>query len=139
MKPKTVTSMVRHDEQENSSFTSWACKKCTLINTPHATLCDVCETPRTPLAYNTDQSVSDSSYRADAPSGQQMQPPVPTLSISVPSYTSASASLKCLETSLPPSRVDINSRQLTEQVQQCPDQLPTEWECQEHAPKGAAK
>ncbi|CAF4647224.1 unnamed protein product [Rotaria socialis] len=59
-----------------------------------------------------------------------MQPPVPTLSISVPSYTSASASLKCLETSLPPSRVDINSRQLTEQVQQCPDQLPTEWECQ---------
>ncbi|CAM4850093.1 unnamed protein product, partial [Rotaria magnacalcarata] len=130
MQPKTVVSVVRHDEHENSSFTSWACKECTLINTPHVTLCDTCEMPRTPLTSSTIQTVPNSSYHADALSDQPIQSSVAAVSISVPSYTSASASPKCHAASLPPSRVEVSSHQLTEQAQQCLDQLPTEWECQ---------
>ncbi|CAF2073093.1 unnamed protein product, partial [Rotaria magnacalcarata] len=130
MQPKTVASVVRHDEHENSSFTSWACKECTLINTPHVTLCDTCGMPRTPLTSSTIQTVPNSSYHADALSDQPIQSSVAAVSISVPSYTSASASPKCHAASLPPSRVEVSSHQLTEQAQQCLDQLPTEWECQ---------
>ncbi|CAF4087555.1 unnamed protein product [Rotaria magnacalcarata] len=130
MQPKTVASMVRHDQQESTSFNSWTCKECTLANTPHVTLCDACETPRTPLASNASQLVPNSSYHADAFSDQPIQSAIHTVSISVPSYTSASASLKCYAGSPPPLRVGVSSHQLTEQAQQCPDQLPTEWECQ---------
>ncbi|CAF5147915.1 unnamed protein product, partial [Rotaria magnacalcarata] len=86
--------------------------------------------PRTPLTSSTIQTVPNSSYHADALSDQPIQSSVAAVSISVPSYTSASASPKCHAASLPPSRVEVSSHQLTEQAQQCLDQLPTEWECQ---------
>ncbi|CAM4982337.1 unnamed protein product [Rotaria socialis] len=124
MQPRTIASIVGHDEQEKSSFNSRTCKECTLINTPHVTLCDVCETPCTPLASNTSQPVPNTSYHAGASSGQPIQSSIPTSSISV------SGSLKCHAASPPPLRVAVSSHQLAEQAQQCPDQLPTEWECQ---------